>query len=40
MGPNPYLWFLDAKQRLLEQNYKSLWVPDMTCRFVDAKHRD
>ena len=40
MGPSPYLWFLHAKQRLLEQNYKSLWVPDLTCRFVRAKQRD
>ena len=40
MGPNPYLWFLHANQRLLEQNYKSLLVPDMTCRFVHAKQRD
>ena len=40
MGPNPHQWILDAQQRLLEQNYKSLWVPDMTCRFVDAKQRD
>ena len=28
------MWFLHAKQRLLDQNYKSLWVPDLTCRFV------
>ena len=28
MGPSPHLWFLQAKQRLLDQNYKSLWVPD------------
>ena len=28
MGPNPHLWFLHAKQSLLDQNYKSLWVPD------------
>ena len=40
MGPSHYLWFLQAKQRLLEQNYKSLWVPDLTCRFVRAKQRD
>ena len=33
MGPSPSLWFLHAKQRLLEQNYKSLWVPDLICRF-------
>ena len=27
-------------QRLLEGNNKSLWVPDITCRFVCAKQRD
>ena len=37
MGPSPHLWFLDEKQRLFDQNYKSLWVPDLTCRFVHAK---
>ena len=40
MGPRPLLWILIAKQRLLVQNYKSLWVPDLTCRFVNAKHRE
>ena len=40
MGPSPPLWFLQAKQRLLDQNYKTLWVPDLTCRFVHAKQRD
>ena len=40
IGPRPYLWFLYAKQRLLEQNYKSLWVQDLTCRFVLGKQRD
>ena len=34
MGPRPNLWFLHEKQHLLDQNNKSLWVPDMTCRFV------
>ena len=29
MCPNPRVWFLDAKQRLLGQNNKSLWVPDI-----------
>ena len=38
MGPSPHLWFLHAKQRLLDQNYKSLCVPYLTCRFVHAKH--
>ena len=40
MGPSPHLLFLQAKQRPFEQNYKSLWVPDLTCRFVHAKQRD
>ena len=40
MGRSPHLWFLHAKQRLLDQNYKSLWVPDLTCRFMHAKQRD
>ena len=39
MGPRPHLWILIAKQRLLVQNYKSLWVQDLTCRLVHAKHR-
>ena len=40
MGPTPYLWILHAKQRLLELNNKSLWVPDITCHFVHAKQHD
>ena len=40
MSPLPHLWILIAKQRLLVQNYKSLWVPDFTCRIMDAKHRE
>ena len=28
IGPSPHLWFLHAKQRLMDQKYKSLWVPD------------
>ena len=34
MSPSPHVWFLDAKQRLLDRNNKSLWVPDITCRCV------
>ena len=34
MGPSRHLWCLLAKQRLLDQNYKSPRVPDLTCRFV------
>ena len=40
MGPSTYLWFVHAKQILLDQNYKSLWVPDLTCHFVQVKQRD
>ena len=40
MGSSPHLWFLKAKQSLVDQNYKSLWVPDLTCRFVLVKQSD
>ena len=40
MGPSPHLWFLHAKQRLLEPNNKSLWVPDITCHSVHAIQSD
>ena len=40
MGPSPPLWFLHPKQRLLDQNYKSLWVADLTYGFLHAKQRD
>ena len=40
MGPSHHLWFLHAKERLLDQNYKPLRVPHLTCRFVHAKQRD
>ena len=40
MGPSAPLLFLQAKEGLLGQNYKSPWVPDLTCRFVHAKQRD
>ena len=40
VGPYPHLYFLFVKQRLLDQNYKSLWVPDLSCRFVHAKQLD
>ena len=36
MCPSLHLWFFNAKQRILDQNYKSLRVPDLTCRFVHA----
>ena len=37
MGPNTHLWFLHAKQRLLDKNYKSLLVQDLNCGFVHSK---
>ena len=33
MSPSTHLWLLHAKQRLLDQNYKSLWVPALICGF-------
>ena len=36
MAPSPHLWIFQVKQRLLDKNYKSLWVPDLTCRFVHS----
>ena len=41
-GPSPHLCVLHAlhaKQRLLDQNYKSLLVPDLTSEFVHSKQR-
>ena len=40
MGPSPDLLFLHAKERLFDQNYKSLWVPDFACWFVHEKQRE
>ena len=40
MLPSPHVLFLDAKQRLLDRNNKSLWVPDITCHFVRGKQCD
>ena len=40
MGSLPHLWILIAKQRVLVQNYMSLWVPDLSYRLVHAKQRD
>ena len=39
MDPSPHLRFLHANQRVLAQNYKSLWVPDITCHFVHVIQR-
>ena len=39
MGPSRQLWFLHAKQRYLDQYYKSLCVPALICGFVHWKHR-
>ena len=40
MSSGPHRFFLDAKQRLLDQNNKFVWVPDLSCRFMQAKKRD
>ena len=37
--PCPHLRFLHANQRLLEQNNRSLCIPDLTCDFLHAKQR-
>ena len=39
-GPSPHLWFLPAKQRLYDQKYKSLWVPDLTYVFFCIQNSD
>ena len=33
MCPNPHLSFFHAKQLILDQNFNSLWVPDLICGF-------
>ena len=40
MGPRPYLCFCACKTATFGPAYKSLWVPDIPCRFVHAKRRD
>ena len=37
MGRSPHLCFLHAKQRIYDQNYKSLWVADLTYFFFALK---
>ena len=39
MGPSPHLCLLHVKQRLLDQNNKSLMVPDKTFRIGHVKRR-
>ena len=39
VGPRPHLWFLHAKERLLDPNNKYLRVPDIICRFVHVQQR-
>ena len=40
LGPSSHLWFLNAKQRLQDKNYKSPLVPDLTFHFVHSKLSD
>ena len=39
MGPILRLWFLHAKLRLYDQNYKYLWVPALICCFFRIHNR-
>ena len=39
MSPSPHLSFLHAKQRLKDQNYKSLWIPALIYGFC-MQNRD
>ena len=39
LGPSPHLWFLLPKQRLKDQNWKSLWDSDLTYGFLHSKQR-
>ena len=39
IGPSPHVRLLQGKQRLLDQKYKSLWVPAIICDFVHSKQR-
>ena len=36
MDPSPNVWFLNAKEHILDQNFKSLRVPDLICGFEDT----
>ena len=40
MGPSPHLRFFQSKQRLLDQNYKSLWIPDFIYVFFCIQNSD
>ena len=40
MGPSPHLFLRAFKTATLGPAYKSLWVPDLTCRFAHANQRD
>ena len=33
MGSSTNVWVLHAKEHILDQNFKSLWVPDLICGF-------
>ena len=38
MGPSPHLWFLHTKQRLLDQNNKSPYAPNLNYGFLQKKN--
>ena len=37
MGPSPHVRFFDTKQRLLDPNKKSLWLPNINLSFCACK---
>ena len=39
-GSQPSSVVFECKTATFSLEYKSLWVPDLTCRFVYAKQRD
>ena len=38
MGPSPHLWFLHTKQRLLDQNNKSPYAPNLNYGFLQKNN--
>ena len=40
MGPSPHRGLVHSQQRHYDQNQYSLWVQELTCRFIHAKQSD
>ena len=39
MGTRPHLWICANKTASLDQNYKSVWDPDLICGFIHTQQR-